>query len=77
MSSNSSQNGSVIVLDVPVSEVEIKPGLSVNPAALLAALNEYGKLYLALEPAGGLQLGDGNAFLTLNLGELYNTLNKK
>lgn len=76
MSSNSFQNGSVVVLDVPVTEVEIKPGLSVNPAALLAALNEYGKLYLALEPAGGLQLGAGDNLLTLNLGELYESLNE-
>jgi len=77
MASNSSQNGSVIVLDVPMTEVEIKPGLSVNPAALLAALNEYGQLYLALEPAGGLQLGAGHEFLTLNLGEFYESLNAK
>jgi len=71
--SQSAQSGSVVVLDVPLQPVEIKPGLSVNPAALLAALNEYGKLHLAIEPAGGLQTGE---ILTLNLGEMYQALNK-
>jgi Flp pilus assembly protein CpaB len=71
--SNSSQSGSVIVLDVPTTPVEIVPGLSVNPATLLAALDEYGKLHLALEPADGLELAE---VLTLNLGELYESLNE-
>jgi Flp pilus assembly protein CpaB len=70
--SQSAQSGSVIVLDVPLQPVEIKPGLSVNPASLLAALDQYGKLHLAIEPAGGLQAGE---ILTLNLGELYQALN--
>jgi Flp pilus assembly protein CpaB len=71
--SQSAQSGSVVVLDVPMQPVELKPGLRVNPATLLAALNEYGKLQLAIEPAGGLQIGD---ILTLNLGEMYQALNK-
>lgn len=71
--SNSSQSGSVIVLDVPTTPVEIAPGLLVNPATLLAALDEYGKLHLALEPADGLELGE---ILTLNLGDLYQSLNE-
>mgnify|MGYP000990815628 CR=1 FL=1 len=71
--SNSSQGGSVIVLDVPTTPVEIAPGLLVNPATLLAALDEYGKLHLALEPADGLELGE---ILTLNLGDLYQSLNE-
>jgi Flp pilus assembly protein CpaB len=71
--SQSAQSGSVVVLDVPLQPVELKPGLMVNPATLLAALNEYGKLHLAIEPAGGLQTGD---ILTLNLGEMYQALNK-
>ncbi len=71
--SNSSQSGSVIVLDVPTTPVEIAPGLMVNPATLLAALDEYGKLHLALEPSGGLELGD---VLTLNLGDLYERMNE-
>jgi Flp pilus assembly protein CpaB len=71
--SQSAQSGSVVVLDVPLQPVELKPGLMVNPATLLAALNEYGKLHLAIEPAGGLQTGD---ILTLNLGEMYQALNQ-
>jgi Flp pilus assembly protein CpaB len=71
--SNSAQSGSVIVLDVPTQPVEVVPGLSVNPATLLAALDEYGKLHLALEPSDGLQLQD---VLTLNLGNLYESMNK-
>ena len=71
--SQSAQSGSVVVLDVPLQPVEIKPGLTVNPATLLSALNEYGKLHLAIEPAGGLQTGE---ILTLNLGEMYQALNK-
>ena len=70
--SQSAQSGSVIVLDVPLQPVEIKPGLMVNPATLLAALDQYGKLFLAIEPAGGLQAGE---ILTLNLGEIYQALN--
>ena len=70
--SQSAQSGSVIVLDVPLQPVEIKPGLMVNPATLLAALDQYGKLFLAIEPAGGLQAGE---ILTLNLGEMYQALN--
>ena len=69
----SAQSGSVVVLDVPLQPIELKPGFLVNPATLLAALNEYGKLHLAIEPAGGLQTGD---ILTLNLGEMYEALNK-
>ncbi len=71
--SQSAQSGSVVVLDVPLQPVEIKPGLKVNPATLLAALNEYGKLHLAIEPADGVQAG---GILTLNLGEMYQALNK-
>jgi Flp pilus assembly protein CpaB len=71
--SQSAQSGSVVVLDVPLQPVEIKPGLLVNPATLLSALNEYGKLHLAIEPAGGLQTGE---ILTLNLGEMYQALNQ-
>lgn len=70
--SQSAQSGSVIVLDLPLRPIEIKPGLSVNPATLIAALNQYGQLHLAIEPAGGLQAGE---ILTLNLGEMYQALN--
>jgi hypothetical protein len=67
------QGSSVIVLDVPTNSVEVVPGLRANPASLLAALNKYGALHLALEPAAGLQNSD---IVTLNLGDLYESLNE-
>lgn len=67
------QGSSVIVLDVPTNSVEVAPGLRANPASLLAALNKYGALHLALEPAAGLQNSD---IVTLNLGDLYDSLNE-
>jgi Flp pilus assembly protein CpaB len=70
----SAQEGSVIVLDVPTALVEALPGYQISPAALLAALDQYGTIHLALEPAAGLQLEMGDT-LTLNLGEFYNELN--
>jgi Flp pilus assembly protein CpaB len=72
-SSMSSKSESVIVLDVPTTPVEVAPGLLVNPATLLSALDEYGKLHLALEPAAGLQV---EQILTLNLGDLYQSMNQ-
>ena len=67
------QGSSVIVLDVPTGIVQVAPGLRADPVALLAALNQYGSLHLALEPAAGLQPGD---VVTLNLGDLYESLNQ-
>jgi len=68
---NTAAANSVIVLDVPTAPVEIAPGMMVNPATLLAALNQYGSLHLALEPTSGLQT---ETILTLNLGDLYEAL---
>ena len=68
------QEGSVIVLDVPTSLIEVVPGLRTDPATLLAALDQYGVIHLALEPAGGLTLADPG-LVTLNLGDLYESLN--
>ena len=67
----SAQEGSVIVLDVPTGLVEVTPGFKVDPATLLAALDQYGIIHLALEPTSGLEL-DVVDVITLNLGELYN-----
>jgi len=72
--SASAQEGSVIVLDVPTGLVEVTPGFWVDPATLLAALDQYGIIHLALEPASGLEL-DVVDVITLNLGELYNEMN--
>ena len=70
----SAQEGSVIVLDVPTGLVEVTPGFKVDPATLLAALDKYGIIHLALEPTSGLEL-DVADVITLNLGELYNEIN--
>lgn len=70
----SSQEGSVIVLDVPTALLEVTPGFKVDAATLLAALDQYGTIHLALEPTAGLGL-DVNDVITLNLGELYQEMN--
>lgn len=72
-SAQSATSNSVIVLDVPTQPVELAPGMFVNPATLIAALDEYGKIHLALEPAGGLVI---DQVLTLNLGDLYSSINQ-
>ena len=70
---SAAQDGSVIVLDVPSAPVELVAGMKVNPATLIVALSKYGSLYLTLEPAGGFQ---PSAILTLNLADLYDSMNK-
>ena len=72
--SMSAQEGSVIVLDVPTQQIEVTPGFKTDPATLLAALDQYGLIHLALEPASGLGL-DVSDVVTLNLGELYEEMN--
>ena len=72
--SAASQEGSVIVLDVPTQQVEVTPGLKVDPPTLLAALDKYGTIHLALQSTKGLNL-DVSDVLTLNLGELYEEMN--
>ena len=71
----SAQEGSVIVLDVPTGLIEVTPGFKVDPATLLAALDQYGIIHLALEPTSELEL-DVADVITLNLGELYNEMNE-
>ena len=65
----------VIVLDVPTTKIEVAPGLWADPVSLLAALDQYGTIHLALEPAAGLNI-QSNDVVTLNLGDLYETLNE-
>jgi len=72
--SSSAQEGSVIVLDVPTQQIEVTPGLKVDPPTLLAALDKYGSIHLALQSSKGLNL-DVSDILTLNLGELYEEMN--
>ncbi|MBI9050033.1 MAG: hypothetical protein JEZ00_11475 [Anaerolineaceae bacterium] len=73
--SMSAQEGSVIVLDVPTTLMEVTPGFKTDPATLLSALDQYGLIHLALEPTTGLSL-DVSDVLTLNLGDLYNEMNE-
>ena len=70
---SAAQEGSVIVLDVPVTPIELVTGLKVNPSTLIVALSKYGSLYLTLEPAGGFKSPD---ILTLNLADLYDAMNQ-
>jgi len=73
-SQTTNEDKSIIVLDVPTAPVEIAPGVKVNPVTLIAALNDYGKIYLALESSTGNSVtSDEN--LTLNLAEFYNQIN--
>jgi len=72
-----SEDSGVIVLDVPNAVVEIAPGYKVNPATLIAALDKYGSIYLALESSAPVEATpDGSANLTINLAELYQTINQ-
>ncbi|MDV7401680.1 hypothetical protein RZS08_60230, partial [Arthrospira platensis SPKY1] len=60
------------VLAVPTTPVEVAPGMFVNPATLLAALDQYGSLHLAIEPTEGAVV---ESVVTLNLGDLYEAMN--
>jgi hypothetical protein len=63
------------VVDVPTDLIEVTPGVQVNVATLLASLNQFGNLTLALEPADGLKLsGD---IKTLNIGALYQSMQEE
>jgi len=73
-SATSSKDSGVIVLDVPTTPMEVAPGVFVNPATLIAALDQFGVVYLALEPSGGLVVADED-ILTLNLASLYQSIN--
>jgi Flp pilus assembly protein CpaB len=70
---SAAQDGSVVVLDVPSTPVEVVPGFKVNPSTLIVALSKYGSLYLTLESAKGFQEAN---ILTLNLADLYDAMNK-
>jgi Flp pilus assembly protein CpaB len=70
---SAAQDGSVVVLDVPSTPIEVVPGFKVNPSTLVVALSRYGSLYLTLESAKGFQEQD---ILTLNLADLYDAMNQ-
>jgi Flp pilus assembly protein CpaB len=64
------QQNSVILLEVPVTPVEIAPGLIASPAELLALLNQTAVIHLVLEPANGLNIRV-DAIPAVDLAELY------
>ena len=72
---SASQSGSVIVLDVPHSLMEIMPGVQINVATLLAALDKFGAMTLALEPAEGTEAGRGCRRSIL--GALYQSMQEE
>jgi Flp pilus assembly protein CpaB len=74
-----SEDESVIVLDVPTTPIMISEGVYVNAATLIATLNEYGSIYLVLESstvsAETVAIAENN--LTINLAELYSLINEE
>ena len=66
----SEQQNSVVLLEAPVTPVEIAPGILASPAELLALLNQTAVIHLALEPADGLTIRV-EAFPAVDLAELY------
>ena len=69
----SEQQTSVILLEAPVTPVEIAPGLVASPAELLALLNQTAVIHLALEPADGLTIRV-EAVPAVDLAELYQAI---
>jgi Flp pilus assembly protein CpaB len=69
----SAQQNSVVLLEAPVTPVEVAPGLLVSPAELLALLNQTAVIHLALEPAGGLTIRV-EAIPAVDLAELYESI---
>jgi Flp pilus assembly protein CpaB len=72
-SSASQQQNSVILLEAPVTPVEIAAGLVASPAELLALLNQTAVIHLALEPADGLTIRV-EAVPAVDLAELYQAI---
>jgi len=66
----SQQEESVILLEVPLTPVQVTPGLVASPAELLALLNQTAIIHLVLEPADGLSIRV-EALPGLDLAHLY------
>jgi Flp pilus assembly protein CpaB len=64
------QQASVVLLEAPVTPIEIAPGVLASPAELLALLNQTAVIHLALEPADGLTIRV-EAVPGVDLAELY------
>ena len=69
----SEQQSSVILLEAPVTPVEIAPGLVASPAELLALLNQTAVIHLVLQPADGLTIRV-EAVPAVDLAELYQAI---
>lgn len=67
------REGSVILLEAPLTPLEIATGLVVRPAELLALLNQTATIHLALEPAQGLSIRL-EALPAADLARLYESL---
>lgn len=67
---------SVVLLEVPIQPVQLPNGKQVSPAALLALLDKYGIVYLALEPAEGVQVRV-EGIPPADMAELYQALSGK
>ena len=67
------QDSSVILLEAPLTPVEIARGVVVSPAELLALLNQTAVIHLALEPAGGLTISL-QSLPAADLAQLYESL---
>jgi Flp pilus assembly protein CpaB len=68
--SASQQQSSVILLEAPLTPIEIAPGVLASPAELLALLNQTAVIHLALEPANGLTIRV-EAVPAIDLATLY------
>jgi len=69
----SQQQSSVVLLEAPLTPVEIAPGVLASPAELLALLNQTAVIHLALEPADGLSIRV-EALPAVDLSTLYEGL---
>jgi Flp pilus assembly protein CpaB len=69
----SGQQNSVVLLEAPVTPLEIAPGLVASPAELLALLNQTAVIHLALEPADGLTIRV-EAVPAVDLAQLYQSI---
>lgn len=66
----SQQSSSVVLLEAPITPIEIAPGVLASPAELLALLNQTAVIHLALEPADGITIRV-DAVPAIDLSELY------
>ena len=64
------QQSSVILLEAPLTPIEIAPGVVASPAELLALLNQTAVIHLVLEPADGISIRV-DALPSIDLANLY------